>query len=136
MNRIHRIVLSGSIAVVVGGGIVVASAATLGTVTSTKLGAGNVEVGSCDSDGVSVSYTYAYNPADTHQRYEVSGATVSNIAGTCDGKSISVTLTGASGVSLGTSTAATIPTGGASTVAFATPASAEAVQGASVLISG
>lgn len=141
MNRIHKIALSGAIAITVGGGIVAASAATLGTISSTKLGSGDVAVGSCDSDGVSVSYTYAYNAAVGHQRYEVSAATVNSIASpACDSKNISVTLTGASGVNLDTSTAATVPVGASgvavATVAFATPASAEAVQGASVVISG
>ena len=141
MNRIHKIALSGAIAITVGGGIVAASAATLGTISSTKLGSGDTTVGSCDSDGVSVSYTYAYNAAVGHQRYEVSAATVNSIASpSCDSKNISVTLTGASGVNLDTSTAATVPVGASgvavATVAFAVPVSAEAVQGASVVISG
>lgn len=141
MNRIHKVVLSGAVAVIVGGGIVAASAATLGTITTTKLGSGDTVVGSCDTDGVSVSYSYAYNPAAGHQRYEVSAATVNSIASpACDNKAISVTLTGASGVSLDTSTAATVPVGASgvavATVAFASPVSAEAVQGASVIISG
>lgn len=137
MNRFHRIALSGAIAIVAGGGIVAASAATLGTIGTTDLGSGNTPVGSCDSDGVNVSYTYSYNPAAGHQRYEVSSATVDSISSTCAGKNISVTLTGASGASLGTSVATTVPSGGSSaTVTFAVPASAEAVLGASVLIHG
>lgn len=137
MKRIHKIVLSGAIAIVAGGGVVAASAATLGTIGSTNLGSGDTTVGSCDADGVNLSYAYAYNPAATHQRYEVSAATVDSIDQACWGKDISVTLTGVGGASLGTSVLTTVPlTGSSATVSFAVPASAEAVQGASVLIQG
>ena len=141
MNRIHKIALSGGIALLAGGGIVAASAATLGGITSKSVGSDDVAVGSCDTTGVSVSYTYVYNAAASHQHYDVATAIVGGIASTaCDGKDISVTLTGASGVLLDTSTPATVPAGASgvavATVSFAGNPSAEDVQGVSVVISG
>lgn len=141
MNRIHKIALSGGIAILAGGGIVAASAATLGGINSTGLGSDDKVVESCDTTGVTVRYTYGYNPAVGHQHYDVLTAVVGGITSTaCDGKDILVTLTGASGVELDTSTPATVPAGtdgvAVATVSFADGPAAEDVQGVSVVISG
>lgn len=141
MNRIHKVVLSGAIAVIVGGGIVAASAVALGGINSTGVGSEDSAVGSCDTNGVSVSYTYAYNPAAGHQHYDIATAIVGGIASpACDGKDISVTLTGANGVELDTSTPALVPAGvsgnAAATVSFSGSPSAEDLQGVSIIISG
>ena len=59
-------------------------AAGLGGITSSSLGADDVAVASCDSDGVSSGYTTAWDATD--ERYEVTAVTVSGVSNTCDGQ--------------------------------------------------
>jgi hypothetical protein len=74
-------------------------AATLGGITSNRVGADNVAVGSCDTDGVATAYATAWDATD--ERYEISSVTVSNVSNTCDGQTVKVTLADAGGTSLG-----------------------------------
>lgn len=71
---------------------VLASAASLGTVTSTNLGAGNTVVASCDTDGVAVDYTTAYDAATA--TYRVSHVTLSGVAAACNGQDVNITVYG------------------------------------------
>lgn len=130
MNK--RSVLAG-LAGLVAFSAVAASAASLGGLGGQSLGANDTVVASCDSDGVTIAYTTAYNPSTG--KYATSGATVSGIATGCDGKTLSVTVSGAAGAALGSGTA-TVVAGGTQAVTFATPAAAESVVGAAVVISG
>ncbi|MEW6473987.1 MAG: hypothetical protein AB1679_17185 [Actinomycetota bacterium] len=121
---------------------VTASAATLGGITSTGLGADDVTVASCDTNGVSTSYTTAYNTT-TAAGYKVDDITVAGIADACNGKSMKITLVGASNASLGEVTATVAvnstatPADTSDTVDFlATNKLAEDVQGIHVVISG
>lgn len=87
---IRRLLLALAVACVAYG-VAFASAATL-SVTDRGLGAGSAVVGSCDTDGVTVGYTYVYTQG---KGYTVQDVTVSGIAtgaGACDNKGISVTL--------------------------------------------
>lgn len=77
---------------------VFAVAASL-TVTSSTLGAGTGTVASCDTDGVSTSYTVAYTAAAGG--YTIGNVSVDGIATTgCDGKTLKVTLVGSGDASL------------------------------------
>jgi hypothetical protein len=118
--------------VVFGG--VFAMAASLGGVTSNKLGADNVAVASCDTDGVSAAYNTAWSA--TNKRYEVTGVVVSGVNDACDGQNLSVSLTDSSGAQIGTGTLA-IPTSAATsfTVSMSTAPSAKLTEGIHVLIS-
>jgi hypothetical protein len=118
--------------VVFGG--VFAMAASLGGVTSNKLGADNVAVASCDTDGVSSAYNTAWDATD--KRYEVTGVVVSGVNDACDGQNLSVSLTDSSGAQIGTGTLA-IPTSAATsfTVSMSTAPSAKLTEGIHVLIS-
>ncbi len=58
-------------------GGVLASAATLGTVSGNTLGVGVAAVGSCDSDGMSVSYSNTFD--DATGTYQVTGVTIGDI---------------------------------------------------------
>jgi anti-sigma-K factor RskA len=109
-------------------------AAGLGGITSSSLGADDVAVASCDSDGVSSGYTTAWDATD--ERYEVTAVTVSGVSNTCDGQTLSVSLTDAGGAQLGTGNVA-IPTSVATSfaVTLSTAASAELTEGIHVLIS-
>lgn len=111
-----------------------ASAASLGGITSPTLGADVGVIGSCDTDGVTLAYTNAYD--GTLGRYQTSTVTVTGIAAACATKSLSLTLKDAAGASLGSGSVASI-SGTSATVTLTTPgANANAVTGAAVVISG
>ena len=113
---------------------VFAMAATLGGITSSAVGADETVVAACDSDGVSVSYTTAWDAGD--DRYEITSVTVAGVSDACDGQTLSVSLTDSTGTQIG-SGSMTIPTSVATshTVTMSTAASAEATVGVHVLIS-
>jgi hypothetical protein len=115
-------------------GAVFAMAASLGGITSGKVGADNAAVASCDTDGVTTSYASSWDATD--ERYEVTSVTVSGIANTCDGQTLSVSLTDTGGTQLGSGSTA-IPSDGAATsvaVSLSTAASAELTEGVHVVI--
>lgn len=137
-KRFVYAVLAGATAFVAVG----ASAATLGGVTSTGLGADDVAIASCDTNGVSTSYTTQYNTT-TAAGYKVDDIIVSGIADACNGKTMKITLVGASNASLGEVSATVAvnstatPADTSDTVDFlATNKLAEDVQGIHVVISG
>lgn len=109
-------------------GLAVASAAGLGGVNSDELGAGVGVVASCNNDGVDVSYTTAF----TGGEYVVTEVQVSNIDATCDGQTLSLTLTdGASDIGSGY---ATVAGGSATLTGF--NATAEDVTNVAIVIAG
>lgn len=85
--------------------LIAGAAASLGGITSGDLGADDATVASCDTDGVTTSYTSAYSATGT-AGYKVGDVTVGGIADTCDGQTMTVTLTGAADAELGTITQA------------------------------
>lgn len=101
-----------------------AMAASLGGITSGKLGADDSPVASCDTDSVTTAYSSTWDATD--KRYEVGSVTVSNVNDACDGQTIKVTLADSTNTSLGEGTLS-IPTSAATshTVTISTPASAE-----------
>jgi hypothetical protein len=112
-----------------------ASAATLGGLTGTSLGAETSVVAGCDTDGVNVAYTTAYSA--TPKEYTVSAVTLSGInvaASGCTGKIASVTLANTAGTSLAAQTATVV--GASLVLTFATPVSAAAVTNVAVVIAG
>lgn len=136
----NKRLLFGALAGVTAFAAVNGSAASLGGITSGGLGADDSAVASCDANGVTTSYTTAYNTT-TAAGYKVDDITVSNIADACNGKTMKITLIGASNTSLGEVTA-TVAVAAASsdtsdTVDFlATNKLAEDVQGIHVTIGG
>ena len=113
-------------------GLVGAAAASLGGLGGQKLGADTGVVASCDTDGVTLAYTNAYDAVSGE--YVVTDVTVSGINAACAGENMSVTLKDGTGASLGTGSATV---GGTSqAVTLAPTASAKAVVGAAVVISG
>lgn len=130
MKRLRSIPL---LAAVVAFGAALAMAATLGGVTSTKIGADNVAVAGCDIDGVTTSYTPAWDATD--KRYEITTVTVAGVADTCDGQTINVSLTDSTGIQIGSGSVA-IPASTAVSfaVSLSTAASAKDSQGVHVLI--
>ena len=114
-------------------GGVLAMAASLGGITSTKVGADNTALASCDTDGVSTTYSTAWDGAD--DRYEISTVTVSGVADACDGQTLSVSLTNTAGDQIGSGSVA-IPTSVATSfgVSLSSAASAKDSTGVHVLI--
>lgn len=115
---------------------VVASAASIGTVNSTDLAAGTGVVAPCDSDGIDVTYTTAYNAAT--DQYDVTTVTLAGVADACIGQRVKITLNDGT-VSLDEAdVAAPTYTGGvdAQTADFTVAAPAADVTGVAVVISG
>jgi hypothetical protein len=80
-------------------GAVYGFAATL-SVGANTLSAGNASVASCQASGTPTgTYTVAYD--STIPGYKVSQVTVTGMDPACNGKTVSVTLTGAANASLG-----------------------------------
>jgi len=136
LQRIKRIRRRKALALVVGAAVactVAASAASLGGVSSDTIGTDAVTVASCDTDGVSVAYTTAYDA--TVGRYQSTAVTVSSIDAACNGNAISVTLSDAANASLDTATGTVA---GTSQVLTLTGIGVDAslVEGVAVLISG
>jgi hypothetical protein len=111
---------------------------TLGGITANTLGADDQSVGTCDSNGVTTSYTTAYS-ATAPAGYKVTQVLVDGIADACDNKSIKVTLTGTAGAVLEEATT-TVPTAAG---VFSAPVTfsnvntlAESVLNVHVVISG
>ena len=114
-------------------GSVYAFAASLSSVTTAKVGAATSALASCDTDGVSTSYTSAWDTTD--KRYEITAVTVSAISDTCDGQTAYVSVNDSTNVSLSTGSTA-IPTavGTSVTVTLGVAVSAEAASNVHVLI--
>jgi hypothetical protein len=113
---------------------VFALAASLGGITSTSVGADDTVVASCDSNGVTTSYATGWDATD--ERYEITSVTVGGVSDTCDGQTLSVTLTDSTGAQIGSGSVA-IPTSAATShvVTLSAAASAKLTEGVHVLIS-
>ena len=85
-------------------------AASLGGITSNKVGADNTAIASCDTDGVTTAYATSWDTTD--KRYEVTSVTVAGVNDACDGQTLSVSLTDSTGAQIGSGSLA-IPTSAA-----------------------
>ena len=115
-------------------GAVYGFAATLNVGTNT-LSAGNATVASCQQTGTPTgTYTTSYN--STIPGYAVASVIVTGLDNTnCNGKAISVTLTGAGNTSLATFSG-TVPASGNLTLTPGSVVSAAGVLGVSVALNG
>lgn len=115
-------------------GIASASAATLGGLTSSSVGADNSVVAACDTDGIAIAYTTAYNA--TAQEYQVSAVNFSGVNAACNSKAASVSLrNGTTALSTADSTSITV-TAGAFSLTLGSPIPAASIDGVSLVISG
>jgi hypothetical protein len=114
MKRLLLAVLFGTLVYT----IALASAATIGTVTDSGMGAGNTVVASCDTDGVNTAYTTAYSSSTPG--YNVTAVSVTSINTACNGKAISVTVAKSDGSTPATGTGS-VASGAANNIAV-TPA--------------
>jgi hypothetical protein len=114
-------------------GAVYGFAATLNLNTN-QLSAGNAAVASCQPAASSPVGTYTVAYDSTISSYSVSGITVTNIDAACVNKTVSVTLTGTGGASLGSIAGTALGT----SLALVPPLhlDAKSVIGVSVAING
>jgi hypothetical protein len=115
-------------------GVVGASAASLGGITSNSLGADVGVVSSCDNNGVTVNFTNTYDA--TLGRYQTTTVGVAGIDAACAGKTLTLTLKDNTGVSLGGGSVASIVGTTASVPLTAPGANANAVTGVAIVIAG
>ncbi len=113
-------------------GVVGASAASLGGITSRSLGADATVVSSCDTDGITLAYTNAYSAA--LGRYTTTSVSVTGINTACNGLPISLTLFDGTNVSLGSGT--TTVAAGAATIPMSAGLQSNLVVGAAAVIGG
>jgi hypothetical protein len=116
-------------------GAVYGFAATL-NVGANQLSAGNATVASCETGTATGTYQVSYDT--TNKAYGISSVVVTGLDAACQGKAVSVTLTGNNGATnLATLPAANVPTGGGSlTLTPSAFVSAASVSGVSVAING
>lgn len=115
-------------------GLVGASAATLGTLSSAGLGADDQIVAGCDTDGITVGYTTAYSAVA--QTYQVTAVNFTGVNAACNAKAASVSLRNGT-TNLGTTNVASITVvASAFTVTLGAAVTASSVNGLSLIISG
>lgn len=117
-------------------GAALSSASSL-TLSGNRLGAGTTVIASCDTDGVTVSYTNAFDVPTG--RYRTSAATVKGINSACNAKRLQITVKQTTGASLGAQTIATLALSGATTQAtvnFTPTIDSALISGAAIVIAG
>lgn len=117
-------------------GATLSSAASL-NLSGGNLGAGSTLIASCDTDGVTVSYTNSYNTLTG--RYRTSAATVKGINNACNGKRLQITVKQSTGASLGAGAidVLSLPVGTTSaTVTYSPMIDSPLISGAAIVIAG
>lgn len=112
--------------------LVSASAATLGGLTSHTLGANDSVVAACDTDGIGINYTYAYNV--TSQWYDVTAVNFTGVNAACDTLDASVSLAGAGALLTTQASAGIAVVTGGFTITLGTAVQAELVDHAALVI--
>ena len=110
------------------------ASASLMPVASRRLAAGSGAVPRCDVDGVTVSYTNAFDTVAAD--YRTTAVTVANINTACAGMVLKVTVRAATGVSL-FGGSATVPAAPATSLTISTPPlTSSSVGGWAVAVTG
>jgi hypothetical protein len=113
-------------------GILTASAASLGGLTSSSLGADQTVVASCDTNGVSIAYTNSYVVASNS--YSTTGVTLSGVDPACATKSFKLSF--ANGTTALAETTGTIQAGGGTqSVTLTAAVDAKSVTNTALVIS-
>jgi hypothetical protein len=114
-------------------GVLTASAASLGGLTSTSLGADETVVAACDADGIALTYANGYDTATSS--YRTTAVTMSGVAAACADKSFRLTLS--NGISpLSEVTDVVTPTAGVFTVTLPSSIDAKSVAQVALVITG
>jgi len=130
MAKRHLLALAAGLAVA---GASLASAATLGGLSAHSLGANDTIVASCDTDGIGVGYSNAYDA--TAKKFVVSSVNLTGIDSACDGKTMTVALAKGT-TTLDTQTVTVALTSGAQSVSVAAGVAAQDVDHTAIVIEG
>jgi hypothetical protein len=114
-------------------GILTASAASLGGLTSSSLGADQTVIASCDPNGITMAYTTAYVPASNS--YVTTAVTISNVDSTCGTKAFKLSLSDGA-ASLNETTGTVTLTAGAQTIPLSSNVDSKAFTKVALVISG
>jgi hypothetical protein len=114
-------------------GILTASAASLGGLTSSSLGADQTVIASCDTTGINMAYTTAYDgPSNS---YKTTAVTISNVDPTCATKAYKLTLSDPT-TSLNETSGVVTLVGAAQTIVLSSPVDAKAYTRTALVITG
>jgi hypothetical protein len=113
-------------------GILTASAASLGGLTSSSLGADQTVIASCDTNGIQMTYANSYVPATNS--YSTTVVTLAGIDPTCATKSFKLSLSSGA-ASLGETTGTIQAGGGTQPVTLTAPVDAKSITAAALVIS-
>jgi hypothetical protein len=108
-----------------------ASAAAVGGLGSTWLGADQSIVASCSTGGVGVAYTTVYNAATSN--YQITAVILSGVNAACAGNAFQLTLTDGA-TSLAQKSGKITLAAGSQTVTLTAPVTASAVTGVGLVI--
>jgi len=114
-------------------GVMTASAASLGGLTSANLGADQTVVASCDTDGVALAYTNTYDPVTN--AYKTTAVTMSGVATPCATKAFKLTLSDGV-VSLAENSGVVTLTSGSQVVTLAASVDTKSITKAALVITG
>ncbi len=125
------------------GTVVMASAASLGTLNVQTLGASSTVVASCDTaGGISASWNqgaspvYSGNATASLSTYNVTIVRLSSIDAACDGLNYKLTLADNTGTTVGAEATGTITPGGTTNVTVPTPANSKSIVQMTLVIYG
>lgn len=130
MKCVRRLLIGVGLCAVLG--VSGASASHLPVTAAPAVGAGDGTVSSCDVDGVTVSYTSAFDT--TMADYRTSAVVISGVDTPCAGHVLKVTVQDATGAALFEGSATV--SGTSVTVSAATPFKSSAVAGWAVTVTG
>ncbi|MCU1353679.1 MAG: hypothetical protein JWM05_2888 [Acidimicrobiales bacterium] len=129
MNRLRRVIVAAAACALLG---MSAASASMLQLTSRAVGAGEGTVVTCDTDGVTITYTSAFDT--TVADYRTTAATVSGIAAGCSGRTLNLTVRGATGTSLWQTTATV--SGTSMNLVASTALQSSAIAGWAVSVTG
>jgi hypothetical protein len=113
-------------------GILTASAASLGGLTSSSLGADQTVIASCDTNGIQLTYTNTYVPATNS--YSTTAVTMAGVDPTCATKAFRLSLSNGT-ISLGETTGVVQAGGGTQPITLTAAVDAKSVTNAALVIS-
>ena len=114
-------------------GILTASAASLGGLTSSSLGADQTVIASCDTDGINMAYSTAYDA--TTNAYKTTAVTISNVNAACANKTYKLTMSDGT-VSLNETSGTVTLTAGSQTIALSASVDSKSVTKTALVITG
>jgi hypothetical protein len=113
-------------------GILTASAASLGGLTSSSLGADQTVVASCDSNGIAMAYTTTYDAPSNS--YKTTAVTISNVDASCATKSYKLTMSDGA-ASLNETSGTVTLTAGSQTITLSAAVDSKLITKAALVIS-